>query len=58
MTEREGEASGIRYCRLCSGDYLADFAKAITAAAATTTAEMTPAAFREWIDDEARESNL
>lgn len=58
MTEREGEATGIRYCRLCSGDYLADFAKTITAAASTTSAEMTPAALRAWLYDEARKSDL
>lgn len=58
MIEREGESTGIRYCRLCSGDYPADFAKTIAAAAATTSAEMTPTAFRAWLFDEARESNL
>lgn len=52
--------SGHADCPLCAGEVSADFAKTIAAAAAaaTTSAEMTPSAFQAWLYDEARKSDL
>lgn len=41
-------------CPLCSGDYPAEFADTITSTSAAIGVEMSPDAFREWLEDEAR----
>lgn len=55
MTEHQGEASGIRHCTLCSGDYPADFVESITSASATIGARVRAAAFRKWLMEEMRD---
>lgn len=45
-------------CQLCSGDLPADFVETITSASAMIGDEMSPDAFRAWLNDEARQSSL